>query len=181
MSNNNLSPKHKSIPVELIENVLFNVKWVLPFFYIGLVVTLLCYGFLFAKEIFHLVMHLPLELSTMKIIILDFVDTAMIANLIKMIITGSYNSFISKEHGRTGENISSGTLKLKIMTSIIVVAAMTLLNDVVSETISMDIVWKHVILFGSFLIGALILGVLEYIHVLGEKVEHEIQHNREPK
>jgi uncharacterized membrane protein YqhA len=43
----------------------------------------------------------------------------MIANLVKMIITGSYHSFVDKEHGFKGENANSGMLKVKISTSLI--------------------------------------------------------------
>lgn len=103
----------------------------------------------------------------------------MIGNLIKMIITGSYNSFICKDHGDANERNSSGTLKIKIVTSIVVVAAIGLLRDFSSSELSSEIVLQKIYIFAAFLIGALVLGVLEYMHVLGEKIEHDLHANHQ--
>ena len=54
---------------------------------------------------------------------LEDVDIVMIANLVKMIITGSYNSFVSKKHDDENEKVSSGMLKVKMSTSIMGVSA----------------------------------------------------------
>jgi uncharacterized membrane protein YqhA len=43
-------------------------------------------------------------------ITLEAVDTVMIATLVKMIITGSYHSFVDKNHGQPNESSSSGML-----------------------------------------------------------------------
>jgi len=50
---------------------------------------------------------------------LHAVDIVMIANLVKMIITGSYHSFIDKTHNEEIEKVSSGMLKVKMSTSIL--------------------------------------------------------------
>jgi uncharacterized membrane protein YqhA len=39
-------------------------------------------------------------------ITLEAVDTVMIATLVKMIITGSYHSFVDKNHGQPNESSS---------------------------------------------------------------------------
>jgi uncharacterized protein (TIGR00645 family) len=161
---------------KLIEHVIFNVKWLLPIFYFGLIIVMFMYGFAYFKEVIHLISRTT-EVGTdeMKIMVLDMVDIVMVANLVKMIITGSYNSFVSKSHGRANENISSGTLKIKISTSIITVASVHLLKTFVTGNIPADIVKLDLEIFGMFLACAVALGVLEYLHVCTEVVEHDME------
>jgi uncharacterized protein (TIGR00645 family) len=159
-----------------IESILFNVKWLLLLFYLGLVLVMLLYAFSFVKAIIAVaVQAVSLPVAEMKIVALDFVDIVMVANLVKMIITGSYNSFVSKDHGRPNENISSGTLKIKISTSIIVVCAINLLRNFVADHTSWSDVQAKLWIFGSFLATTLVLGILEYLHVRGEAIEAQMK------
>jgi uncharacterized protein (TIGR00645 family) len=164
--------------ISVVETILFSVRWILPLFYIGLVFVLFLYGITYIRELIELVRESGnLSLDRMKIGALDFVDSVMIANLIKMIITGSYNSFVSKDHGRPNENISSGTLKIKISTSIIVVSSIHLLRSFVADhTVWIDIEAKLWI-FSSFLATTLVLGILEYLHLKGQAIEAQIKHD----
>lgn len=171
----------KNLSVRFVEGVLFNIKWLLPLFYIGLVPILLMYGLSYGMSIIEIFIHawhawmLP-STDEMKITALDAVDVVMIANLIKMIMTGSYNSFISKAHGRLNENISSGMLKIKISTSVIVVMMIHLLRSFVEQEYNFDLLTKQLAIFAAVLIGALVLGFLEFLHVKSEKIEHEMHH-----
>lgn len=164
-----------NVAVRILVRLLFNIKWLLPLFYFGLVVVLGMYFVVFAKEIISVVGKVStVEADGMKIIALDVVDMVMIANLIKMITTGSYNSFISKEHGYANENISSGMLKIKIATSVIVVMMIHMLKTFVEYEVNWDLLNKQLWVFGGTLLGALVLGGLELMHVFGEKIEHEL-------
>ena len=166
---NNQPERQAPRAVMLLEAVLFNVKWILPVFYIGLVVVMILYGATYLRNLLAVLLRFPeLSMEDMKIVVLDCVDTVMVANLVKMIVTGSYNSFISKEHGRPNENISSGSLKIKITTSIIVVCCIYLLRSFVSPDASWPDVQKKLAIFAAFLATTLVLGVLEYLHVQGE-------------
>ena len=162
--------------IVLVESVLFNVKWILLLFYLGLVLVMLLYAFSFVKGIILFAgQAASLPVAEMKIIALDFVDVVMVANLVKMIITGSYNSFVSKDHGRPNENISSGTLKIKISTSVIVVCAIHLLRNFVADHTSWSDVQAKLWIFASFLATTLVLGILEYLHVRGEAIEAQMK------
>jgi uncharacterized protein (TIGR00645 family) len=160
----------------LIESVLFNVKWLLPVFYLGLLFILLLYGYVFLKELVAAV-RLAATASTeqMQIVVLNFVDIVMIANLAKMIITGSYNSFVSKAHGHPNENISSGTLKIKITTSVVVVGSIHLLREMVDPHSTPEVIQMNLWIFAAFLGATLVLGVLEYLHVRGMSIESQIE------
>lgn len=157
---------------KIVENIVFNIRWILPLFYIGLVIVLLAYGYVYINELIHLVAHLPTDTEQMKILVLDMADVVMIANLVEMIITGSYNSFIAKDHGYSNKNISSGTLKIKIMTSIVIVASMSLLKSFVSNDASL----MQLEIYGMFLLAVVVLGISEYIHVKNEEIEHKNKH-----
>jgi uncharacterized protein (TIGR00645 family) len=168
----------KSAPIGrvVVEAILFNVKWVLPLFYLGLVIVMCLYGLAYAKEIVASVRHAPgVAIEEMKVVVLDFVDLVMVANLVKMIITGSYNSFVSKEHGRPNENISSGTLKIKISTTIVIVSSLNLLRSFVGAPGSADELRLKLWIFYAFLATTLVLGVLEYLHVSGQAIEADIE------
>jgi uncharacterized protein (TIGR00645 family) len=162
-----------------VETILFNVRWILTLFYMGLVAVMLLYGYSYAAEIYHLcqegfLLKGPLKLDEMELIALDMVDIVMVANLIKMTMTGSYHSFISKKHGYANEAISSGGLKIKISTSILVVASIHLLKQFVTHT-TWDALLPELATFAAFMLSALCLGKLEYWHIKGEVLEHEAE------
>lgn len=173
-----MNHKPHNLAIRTIEAVLFNVKWGLNIFYLGLIVVLGTYAYAYGKEVYHLIMSsTEITINNTMLTVLEMVDVTMVANLVKMIITGSYNSFVSKEHGALNENISSGMLKVKMSTSIIGVSSIHLLQSFVSESASWEIVYRQIVIHSTFLIGALILAVIEYIHVKTEAIEHAIEHS----
>jgi uncharacterized protein (TIGR00645 family) len=168
-------PTHHERPVivSVIEGCLFNVKWILPLFYVGLVVVLGIYGITYAREIWDIILNFKTKTADqMEVVALNAIDIVMVANLIKMIISGSYNSFVSKLHGRVNENISSGTLKVKIATSIVVLSSIHLLKMFIDTAeVSSAELHKCIAIYLLFLASAVVLGALEYVHVLSEKIE----------
>jgi len=149
------------------ELIIFNAKWLLIPFYFKLIWTLI-------KLMYHFIFHGKLE-SEDLISTLEDVDIVMIANLVKMIITGSYNSFVSKLHGNVGENISSGTLKVKMATSLVGVTAIALLSKSVNvEQVSWEILYKLGFVHVIFLVSAISLQVVDYLHLKSEKHEIEV-------
>ena len=146
----------------IIEKIIFFSKWLLIPFYLKLFWTLsvLLYWFTLCG-------HITNEqlMST-----LEAVDIVMIANLVKMIITGSYTSFINKNHEEPSEKVSSGALKVKIVTSIIGVTSIHLLQTFIeAEKIDWLIIQKQIAIHAMFLVGALILAVIDYLHLKTEK------------
>ena len=155
---------------KFIENLIFGSRWLLIPFYLGLIVVMTIYTFVYVKEIFHLVAEIgDITKENVMLMILELVDIVMIANLVKMIITGSYNSFVDKSHGITGENISSGMLKVKMSTSLIGVSSIHLLQTFINASaISWDELNKQMLIHGSFLVGSLILAIIDYLHEKSE-------------
>jgi len=167
------SPITKSVPIKLMERTLFNIKWLLLPFYFGLAAVLVLYGWVYFNMILtEIVEHHSVGMDAVKLIVLDIIDAAMVANLIKMIATGSYNSFVSKEHGYKGENISSGMLKIKIGTSVIIIQVIHLLKDFMGNEVNFDKLESDLSIFGAVVVATLVMSIIEYIHIKGEAIEH---------
>lgn len=152
------------------ERVLFGSKWLLTFFFFGLIIGQICYAYIYAKEIFHILTSAnSFGKTEIMLALLELVDMVMIANLVKMIVTGSYNSSVAKDHGFSGENMSSGTLKVKMSTSLIGVTSIHLLQTFInSEHISWDDLYKKILIHGVFVVGSIALAYIEYLHDKGD-------------
>lgn len=153
-----------------IEGIIFSSRWLLIPFYLGLFITMLIYMYVYVNEICHLIMEArTLTKDVVLLTTLELVDIVMIANLVKMIITGSYNSFVDKSHGVQGENISSGMLKVKMSTSLIGVSSIHLLQTFINAAhVESGELNKQLIIHAMFLFGALILAIIDYLHHLTE-------------
>ncbi len=147
-----------------IEFIIFRVRWMLIPFYVKLFYTLARLLYAFYEG------HVSMELQLQT---LEDIDIVMIANLVKMVITGSYNSFVSKDHGFSNENNSSGILKVKTMTSLMGICAIALLKSFLEVgKVSSDDLTKQLFIFGFFTLAAWALAKIDYIHVKGEALEH---------
>jgi uncharacterized protein (TIGR00645 family) len=170
-----------------VEHFLFNSRWLLIPFYLVLILALVVYAFFDVMEFVHYMSgvfghgegHGNLDAKTIAMLtFIELIDMAMIANLGKMIITGSYNSFVAKDHGYKGENISSGMLKVKMATSLIGVTSIGLLQRSVNVMkVSWDELYKLAFIHVLFLLGAIVLELVDYFHSKSEllELEHEIK------
>lgn len=152
----NLDLKH------YIKTFIFYSKWLVIPFLIKLFFTLgvLLYHFVLENHISNE------DLMTT----LEAVDTVMVASLVKMIITGTYHSFVDKNHGELGENSSSGLLKVKLASSIMGVTSIHLLQTFINvEHLSWDTINKQLIIHGIFMVGCLVLAIVDYLHCKSEE------------
>lgn len=159
-----------------VEKTLFSSKWMLIPFYAGLMVALAIFLIIDLKEVYHMVAESnSLDKTTGMMFILELVDMAMIAALVRMIIIGGYTSFVNKNHSEEGEKSSSGVLKVKLGTALIGVSSINLLQTFIScmhSNISWDKINIQLIIHGAFLLGALVLSVIDYLHVKSEAIHH---------
>jgi len=163
-----------------LETILFSSKWLLVPFYFGLIVSLAVFAYIDVKETFHLVSIVNvITPEEVLMTLLKLIDLTMIANLVKLITVGSYTSFFKKhvdEKGTTDPNLntSSGVLKVKMATALIGVSSINLLQTFIKPgEINGEQLQRQLIIHGSFLIGALILAVIDWMHVKAESIHHE--------
>lgn len=180
---NQSNKKVKNRFVKIIEKIIFATRWLLIPFYLILICALAIYMIVDVKEFIHYAEHFKLlskEGATLTLI--EMIDLAMIAALCKMIVTGGYNSFISKDHGYPDENVGSGLLKVKMATSLIGVTSIALLAKSINISvlnpdvtpISWDELYKLGFIHGLFLFGAIVLSYVDHLHL---KTEMELEAN----
>ena len=178
--------KKKNKLITIIEFIIFNAKWLLIPFYFVLILSLVIYTYFdIVTFIEYLHNFNTINKDSAMLTFIELIDMVMISNLGKMIWTGSYNSFVSKDHGQKNENISSGTLKVKMATSLVGITSIGLLQRSVSmNTSSWDLLLKLAFVHGIFLMSALILEFVDYLHEkteLAEKQHEEHLHNHKIK
>lgn len=144
-----------------IQNLIFASKWLLIPFYLKLFWTLVLL-------MYHFFMQGTLSNENLMET-LEAVDIVMIANLVKMIITGSYNSFVDKTHGVEGEQVSSGALKVKMATSVMGVSSIHLLQTFINAAgTPYDDIYKQLAIHGIFIVGAIALALIDFLHSKSE-------------
>lgn len=119
-----------------LESLMFNSRWLLAPFYIGLVLSIALLGISFIKEFIHFV---PIAItgpeSAVIIGILTLIDIVMIANLLIIIIFAGYENFVSKIETDNHEDrpswmghVGFADLKMKLIGSIVAISGIELLK-----------------------------------------------------
>lgn len=158
-----------------LELLMFNSRWLLAPFYIGLVVGILLILIKFTQEFFHVVSHIfTASEGELILAVLTLVDMSLVANLLLIIIFSGYENFVSKIH--TGENhedrpewmgkVDFSGLKIKLIASIVAISGIELLKAFinVSSYENTHLAWKvgiHVTLVVSGVMFALMDRIAE--------------------
>jgi len=157
-----------------LEVLMFNSRWLLAPFYLGLVGAIAMLLIKFTQEFFHIVPHL-LESSESDIVlaILTMVDMSLVANLLLMIIFSGYENFVSKIDTAGHEDrpewmgkVDFSGLKVKLIASIVAISAIELLKAFVNvgSLTTEQLAWKvgiHMTLIVSGVLFALMDKIVE--------------------
>lgn len=156
-----------------IENLIFGSKWLLVPFYFGLIIVMIIYTYVYSKEIIHLIaVSNEIDKEMAMLLILEIVDIVMIANLVRMIISGSYNSFVDKGHGNELEHVGSGALKVKMATSLIGISSIHLLQTFIHiGSHSWEELNKQLAIHAAFILGAFVLAIIDHLHTKDEHIQ----------
>jgi uncharacterized protein (TIGR00645 family) len=123
----------------LLEVLIFNSRWLLAPFYLGLVGGIVIMLIKFGQEFFHLVPHIfSGPESEIILAILTLVDMSLVANLLIIIIFSGYENFVSKIDTGGHEDrpdwmgkVDFSGLKIKVIASIVAISAIELLKSFV--------------------------------------------------
>jgi uncharacterized protein (TIGR00645 family) len=158
------------VPKSVFETVLFACRWLLTPFYLALVVALLALLGKVATRAYGIAAQF-LTLTEEDVILgaLGVIDLTLTASLIVLVIFSGYANFVSRidltQHPGWPAwmaDIDFSELKLKLLASIVAIAAIKLLEaymNVEHET-DRELYWQAG-LFGAFVVAALLLGVAE--------------------
>ena len=161
-----------------VEAIVFNSRWLVAPFLIGLVVGLAALALKFLIKLFDFVMQIPGAPPADVIVgILTLVDLTLIANLIVIVICSSYENFLTQidpaKHPDWPDgllNIGFSGLKQKLLGSIAAIAAVNVLEwfmDIERHADNTKLAWVVGILL-AFAVSMLILAIADRLSHLSE-------------
>jgi uncharacterized protein (TIGR00645 family) len=151
---------------KIVEKLLFACRWLLAPLYLGLSLALVALGVKFFQEAVHVLTAIEADLV---LVVLTLIDLVLVGSLIVMVMFSGYENFVSRiDVGGDAEKLGwlgkldAGTLKLKVAASIVAISSIHLLKVFMDvKTISNDKILWYVVLHMTFVVSALLLGVLD--------------------
>jgi uncharacterized protein (TIGR00645 family) len=154
-----------------MEKAMLAARWLLAPIYLGLSLMLLALAIKFFQEIFHTLPHV-LEIKEVDLILvaLSLIDIVLIAGLIIMVMYASYETFVGRlnvaEHKRSAwlGKLDASSLKLKVAAAIVAISSIHLLKAFMNlETIPNDKLLWYVVVHLTFVVSALLMGIMDFI------------------
>ena len=157
---------------QFLEKTLFASRWLLAPLYLGLSLALLALGIKFFQEVYHVLSHILVSSEAdMILTLLALIDLVLVGSLIVMVMFSGYENFVSRlEVGEQADKLGwlgkldAGTLKLKVAASIVAISSIHLLRAFMNaQQIPNDKLLWYVIIHMTFVVSALLMGVLDRI------------------
>ena len=128
------------------EYVLFNSRWLLAPFYVGLVIALAVLLLKFLRMLGEFILHAPGAKSTETILdALSLIDVTLVGNLILIVVFSGYENFVSRIDASRNPNwpiwitkIDFAGLKQKLLASIVAISAIHVLEAFLNIDASFD-------------------------------------------
>jgi len=153
----------------LVERILLASRWLLAPLYLGLALVLLLVVVEFFLELAHVV-HAAIDgQAHVTLSALALLDLVLVASLVVMVMVSGFENFVAKiTLGEAQERLSwltkldTGSLKVKIMGSIVIISAIDLLEQffAVEQVTSEKLIWLLAIHL-SFVITAVLLALVD--------------------
>jgi uncharacterized protein (TIGR00645 family) len=167
------------------EKVLFSSRWILAPIFLGLSLALLALGVKFFQEAYHLLAEVLIkDEADLVLKVLALIDISLVGSLIVMVMFSGYENFVSRIDAARGEDalgwlgkLDSGTLKLKVAASIVAISSIHLLRVFMkAEDTENDKIMWYVILHLTFVVSAVLLGVLDKMSFSSHRDEPDAKH-----
>lgn len=171
-----------------IERALFASRWILAPIYLAMSLALLALGIKFFMEVYHL-LHDIIALNEADLVLklLALIDMVLVGSLIVMVMFSGYENFVSRIDVKDGGDnlgwlgkLDASSLKLKVAASIVAISSIHLLSAFMSisnpnldkpAVTSEQLKW-YVIIHLTFVVSALLMGVLDKISFAKHRDEH---------
>ena len=129
-----------------LESVLFNSRWLMAPFYLGLVVSLAVLLYKFGMMLWEFVLHAPAATEADIILgVLSLIDVTLTGNLILIVVFSGYENFVSRidpgGHPDWPEWITKvdfAGLKQKLLASIVAISAIQVLKAFMNLDANVD-------------------------------------------
>jgi uncharacterized protein (TIGR00645 family) len=169
----------KAAPERWLEAFLFNSRWLMAPFYVGLVLALMAMLAVFCMELVHALPHiLTMSAEDAILLALALIDLSLAGNLLLIVIFSGYENYVSKiDAGRIEDRPSwMGTvdfagLKMKLIGSIVAISAIALLRgfmrladgDPVDEVKLRWMVMMHL----TFVLSGVLMALMDWLSSKG--------------
>jgi uncharacterized protein (TIGR00645 family) len=128
------------------ERVLFNSRWLMAPFYVGLVVALAVLFLKFIRMLWEFILHAPGAKSTETILeALALIDVTLVGNLVLIVVFSGYENFVSRIDTAGNPNwpvwitrIDFAGLKQKLLACIVAISAIHVLEAFLNIDASFD-------------------------------------------
>lgn len=161
-----------------LESTIFNSRWLLAPFYLGLILCIILLLIKFAQELWHITASIYTMSEAEAVIgILTLVDMSLVGSLLLMIIFSGYEIFVSKIDVADHEDrpdwmgkVDFTGLKLKVIGAIVAISAIELLKTFVqipavpTEGDISVLLWK-VIIHMTFVFSGVLFALMDRITV----------------
>jgi len=162
----------KSKAETFFEKLLYTSRWILAPIFLGLALALIALAVKFFIESWHMFGNILTSPdspeSELVLAVLAMIDMALVGSLIVMVMFSGYENFVSTIDAKGTDTLNwlgkldAGTLKLKVAASIVAISSIHLLGVFVKvEKIENDKIMWYVIVHMTFVISAVLLGVLD--------------------
>jgi len=166
-----------------LEKTIFNSRWILTPFYLGLVIGIFLLFIKFVQKLVGMMTYVvDAPVSDVIVDILVLVDISLVASLLLIIIFSGYEIFVSKIDTGTSDDrpswmgkVDFSGLKLKVIGAIVAISAIDLLKsfmDISSKMSDLDddkLMWK-VIIHMAFVLSGLLFAFMDKI--VGDTKKH---------
>lgn len=156
-----------------VEVLLFNGRWLLIPFYIGLLLGMLILVVKFVQEFIHLLTVVSdSSLKQITISLLELLDIVLLANLILIVIFSGYENFVSKIAIAEGSEdrpswmgkVDFSGLKIKLIGSLVAISVIQLLAVFLEpEKMDTDQVFWMIMIHLTFVVSGVLFAVMDYI------------------
>lgn len=188
----------KHVHERLLEAVLFNSRWLMAPFYVGLIGSLVLLLVVFVRELF---VALPKALSASTddaiVTMLTLVDLSLAGNLVLIVIFSGYENFVSRMDSAGDDDdrpdwmgtVDFSGLKLKLVASIVAISAIDLLKAFLDigtdgeEALNATQLTFKIAVHLTFVGSGVLLALMDWLIVKSdpaaraarEKIGHEIE------
>jgi uncharacterized protein (TIGR00645 family) len=154
-----------------LERFMLASRWLQVPLYIGLVIVLAIIVVKFPFKVWDLVRQATVaQESDLIVEVLSLVDVILVANLVVMVIIAGYENFVRRlESTAEAERLSwigqldSGSLKIKLATSVVIISAIHLLQRFLEGDFDRNKLYALVILHLAFVLTAVLLALTDWL------------------
>jgi uncharacterized protein (TIGR00645 family) len=150
-----------------VEAVLLASRWLLVVFYLGLALSLAVYALTFGNKLLAFVVKaLAMDEADAILSMLSLIDAALVASLVVMVMISGYESFVSRFDAEDEVHwlgtIDSGSLKIKVASTIVAISSIDLLQIFLDITkYENDKIMWATLMHLAFVFSALILAYVD--------------------